>query len=84
MGWIGTIVVGGLVGWLASLFMKTDKQMGLIANVVIGIAGSSLGVWIARLLGFFPYGGIARLIVAVAGASLLILILQKLGVMKKA
>jgi uncharacterized membrane protein YeaQ/YmgE (transglycosylase-associated protein family) len=84
MGWIGTIIVGGLVGWLASLFMKTDKQMGLIANVVIGIAGSALGVWIARLLGFFPYGGIARLIVAVAGASLLILILQKLGVMKKA
>ena len=84
MGWITTIIVGGLVGWLASLFMKTDKQMGLLSNIVIGIAGSSLGVWIAQILGFFPFGGIARLIVAVAGASLLIVILQKLGVIKKA
>ena len=43
MNWIVTIVVGGIVGWLASLVMKTNAQMGIIANVVVGIIGSSLG-----------------------------------------
>ncbi len=84
MGWIIMLVIGGIVGWVASLVMKTNAQMGLIANVVVGIVGSALGVWLARALGFIPVGGIARFIVAIAGASLLIVILQKLGVMKKA
>ena len=83
MGWIITLVIGGIVGWVASLVMKTDKQMGLIGNVVVGIVGSTLGVWLAGALGFIPVGGIARFLVAIGGASLLIVILQKLGVMKK-
>jgi uncharacterized membrane protein YeaQ/YmgE (transglycosylase-associated protein family) len=82
MHWIVTIVVGGIVGWLASLGMKTNAQMGIIANVVVGIIGSSLGFWLAGLLGLAVYGAIAQWIVAVAGAAVLIFILKALGVFK--
>ena len=82
MGWIVTLVVGGIVGWLASKVMKTDRQMGIIANVIVGIVGSSLGFWVAGLLGFAAYGLIAQWVVSVAGAALLIYILKLLGLFK--
>jgi len=82
MGWIVTLVVGGIVGWLASILMKTSKQMGIIANVVVGIIGSSLGFWLAGMLGLAAYGAIAQWAVAVAGAALLIYILKALGLFK--
>ena len=63
--------------------MKTNAQMGWVANVLVGVAGSMLGYWIAGLLGFAAVGGIARFIVAVAGAALLIFILGKLGVLRR-
>ena len=47
MNLIIALIVGGIVGWLASLFMKTNSQMGIIFNVVVGIVGSSLGRWLA-------------------------------------
>ena len=83
MGWIITLIIGGVVGWLASIVMKTNAQMGLIANVLVGIVGSSLGFWIAGLLGMEPTGGILRFVVAIAGAALLIFILGKLGIFRK-
>ena len=82
MGWIISLIIGGIVGWLASIIMKTNAQMGLVANVLVGVAGSLLGSWIAGLLGIAPTG-ILRFAVALAGAVLLIFILGKLGVMKK-
>ena len=39
------LVVGGLIGWIASLLMKTDAQQGIILNVVVGIIGALLGGW---------------------------------------
>ncbi len=84
MGWIITLIIGGLAGWLASIVMKTNAQMGLIANVVVGIVGSFLGFWAAGALGLAPTGGIVRFVVAVAGAVLLIFILRALGLFKKA
>jgi uncharacterized membrane protein YeaQ/YmgE (transglycosylase-associated protein family) len=84
MNWLVTIVVGGLVGWLGSLVMKTDMQMGLIANVIVGIIGSSLGFWLAGVLGLSASGPIMGWVVAVCGAALLILILKMLGIIKPA
>ena len=84
MGWIIALIIGGIVGWLASIVMKTNAQMGLIANVVVGVVGSLLGFWIAGLLGGEPASGILRFVVAIAGAVLLIFILRKLGVFQKA
>ncbi|MDP2528427.1 MAG: GlsB/YeaQ/YmgE family stress response membrane protein [Candidatus Palauibacterales bacterium] len=84
MSWIVTLIIGGVVGWLASIIMKTNAQMGMIANVLVGVGGSALGYWIAGLLGMAPTGGIGRFIVALAGAVILIFLLRKVGMFRKA
>jgi uncharacterized membrane protein YeaQ/YmgE (transglycosylase-associated protein family) len=58
MGIIISLIIGGIVGWLASIVMKTNAQMGMIANVLVGIVGSALGFWIAGLVGMATDGGI--------------------------
>jgi uncharacterized membrane protein YeaQ/YmgE (transglycosylase-associated protein family) len=83
MDWIISLVIGGIVGWLASIVMKTNAQMGLIANILVGIAGSMIGYWIAGQLGMTVSGGFVGFLVAIGGAVLLIFILQKLGLFKK-
>jgi uncharacterized membrane protein YeaQ/YmgE (transglycosylase-associated protein family) len=40
------LVVGGLIGWVASKFMNTDGQQGIALNVVVGIVGSLIGGWV--------------------------------------
>jgi len=82
MGWLYTLIVGGIIGWLASKVMKADAQMGILANIVIGIIGSSVGFWLAGLLGFAAYGLVAQLAVSIAGAALLIFLIRKLGLLK--
>ena len=82
MNWIVTLVIGGIVGWLASMVMKTNAQMGLIANVIVGIIGSSLGFWLAGQLGLAASGPVIGWVVAVIGAALLIVILKAVGVFK--
>ena len=82
MHWIVTLIVGAIVGWLASLVMKTDAQMGAIANIVVGIVGSSLGFWLAGALGLSAGGPIVGWLIAVLGAALLIFILKMVGVYK--
>ena len=82
MNWIITIIVGGIIGWLASMIMKTNVQMGIIANVLVGIIGSSLGFWLAGMLGLMASGPIIGWVVAVAGAALLIFLLKAVGVFK--
>jgi len=82
MGWIISLVIGGIVGWLASIVMKTNAQMGMIANVLVGIVGSSVGFWLAAQLGIAPNGGVMGFVVAIAGAALLIVILRALGLFK--
>jgi uncharacterized membrane protein YeaQ/YmgE (transglycosylase-associated protein family) len=83
MGLIVSLIVGGIVGWLASIIMKTNAQMGLIANIIVGIVGSALGWWIAGLLGIVAGGWIVNLLISIAGAVLLIFILGALGIFKK-
>ena len=43
IGIIVWLVVGGVVGWLASLIMRTDAQQGLLLNIVVGIVGAFIG-----------------------------------------
>jgi len=81
MNWIIQLIVGGVVGWLGSILMKTNAQMGLVANIIVGILGSMLGGWLAGKLGIAE-SGIMVYVVAVGGAVLLILILKLLGVFK--
>ena len=42
MGFIVYLIVGGLLGWLASIVMRTDAQQGIILNVIVGIVGAFL------------------------------------------
>ena len=52
MGFIVWLIVGGVVGWLASLVMRTDAQQGVILNIVVGIVGALLaGFLITPLIG---------------------------------
>ena len=46
MNFIIWLIVGGLIGWLASVLMKTDGQQGLFLNVVVGIIGAMVGGWV--------------------------------------
>jgi len=82
MGIILTAIVGGIIGWLASIIMGTNAQMGIIANVLVGIIGASLGSWAASALGIAAAGGIASLLIGVGGACLLIFILKALNIFK--
>ena len=80
MGLIITIIIGGIIGWLASLIMKVESQMGIIANIIVGIVGSGLGHFLAGLVGLEAYGPAASVAVGIGGAVLLIVILRALGI----
>lgn len=70
-GWIMTIVIGGLAGWLAEKVMNFDT--GLVLNIVLGIAGALIGNFLLVLVTGGTLGGfIGQLVVALAGACLLV------------
>jgi uncharacterized membrane protein YeaQ/YmgE (transglycosylase-associated protein family) len=70
-GWIMTIILGGLAGWIAEKAMKFDT--GLIMNIVLGVVGAVVGNYLLGLAGIGLGGLLGQLIVAVAGACILIL-----------
>lgn len=79
---IVSLIVGGVIGWVAGLIMKTDAQMGVIANIIVGIVGSALGYWLAGVLGMAVGGGFMRWLFAIGGAVILIAILKALNIFK--
>jgi len=78
-----TLIIGGLVGWLASILMRANAQMGILANVIVGIVGSFLGVAVANALGVRAHTSPASWVVAILGAALLIALLRSLGVFNR-
>jgi uncharacterized membrane protein YeaQ/YmgE (transglycosylase-associated protein family) len=78
MGILLWIIFGGLVGWVASLIMKTDAQQGIILNIVVGIIGAVIGGWIMGGLGQGGVGGFTlySFLVALLGAVVLIFIVR--------
>ena len=78
-----TLIIGGVIGWLASILMKTNARMGILANVVVGVFGSFLGVFVARAMGVRAHTSPEAWIVAVLGAALLIALLRALGVFNR-
>lgn len=83
MSLIMTIIIGGIIGWLASILMKTNAQMGILANVIVGIIGSFLGGAIASAMGVRVTSSVESWIIAVLGAAALIWILRALGVFSR-
>ena len=51
MNIIITLIVGGIIGWLASIVMRTDAQQGIFLNIVVGIVGAFLGNILGGLFG---------------------------------
>ncbi len=79
------IVVGALAGWVASMIMKTDAQMGALANIVVGIVGAFIGGWVVSLFGTPPAAGqlnIPSLLTAILGAVILLAILKAFNARK--
>lgn len=75
------LVVGGIIGWLASMVMKTNGQQGLFLNVVVGIIGSVLGGWfISPLVGVGTINqdnfSLPALVVSFFGAVILLAIVN--------
>lgn len=75
------LVVGGLIGWVASMLMRTNGQQGLILNVVVGIVGALIGGWL--LAPMFGSGtinqndfSVASLGVSLLGAVILLAIVN--------
>ena len=81
MNFIVWLVVGGLIGWVASMVMKTDAQQGVFLNIVVGILGAFLGGWlISPLVGVptinqdaFSIGAMA---VSLVGAIILLAVVN--------
>lgn len=83
---ITTLVIGGLIGWVASLLAKSDNQMGCLWNIVVGILGAMLGTWLAGAV-FHYYvqestWNWPRFFVSVGGAVVLILGLRAIGLLR--
>ena len=77
------LIVGGILGWLASLLIRTDAQQGIFLNVIVGIVGAALAGWLISPLvgvgtinqGSFSVGG---LVVSLLGAIVLLAIVNLL------
>ena len=78
MGIISWIIVGALAGWIASMIMGKNEQMGAVANIIVGIIGAFIGGFIMNLLGFGGVDGlnISSILVAVLGAVILLAIVK--------
>jgi uncharacterized membrane protein YeaQ/YmgE (transglycosylase-associated protein family) len=72
VGWIAAIIIGGVAGWLAEQFMKSD--MGLLANIVLGIVGAIVLNAILAVFHIGYTGWLAYLIIGFIGACILIAI----------
>lgn len=74
MGWIATIVLGGIAGWLASMVMSRDASMGIFWNIIVGVIGGVIGSAIGNVIGFLnaDAGWIMYLITATVGAIVLL------------
>lgn len=78
MGIILWIIFGALVGWIASLIMKTDAQQGALLNIIVGVVGAVIGGW---LMGVFGESGVQgfdlySFLVALLGACVLIAVVR--------
>ena len=75
VGWIAAIIIGGLAGWLAEKFMKSE--MGLFMNIVLGIVGAAVASVILSVFGITLAGWIGYLIAGFVGACALIWIVRR-------
>jgi uncharacterized membrane protein YeaQ/YmgE (transglycosylase-associated protein family) len=83
MNFLLWLLIGGVLGWVASIIMRTNAQQGMVLNVVVGIVGALLGGWlIAPMLGTGTINSndfsLAGIVVSLLGAVILLAIVNLL------
>ncbi|MBX3593378.1 GlsB/YeaQ/YmgE family stress response membrane protein [Sphingomonas sp.] len=76
VGFILWLVIGGVIGWLASIVMRTDAQQGILLNIVVGIVGAFIG---GLLFGGSINGGaitVMTFVTSLVGAIILLAIVN--------
>jgi uncharacterized membrane protein YeaQ/YmgE (transglycosylase-associated protein family) len=75
-GILGAIIIGGLAGWVASKIMGTDASMGVVANVLVGVAGAVVGNLLLPMFGISGTSGwsIWSFVVALVGALIFLFV----------
>lgn len=70
------IIFGALAGWIASIVMGRNRQMGALANIIVGIVGAFIGGWIMNQFGAAGVTGfnVNSLLVAILGAIVLLFV----------
>ncbi len=81
MNFLAWLIVGGLIGWVASVVMKTNGQQGILLNVIVGIVGAFVGGWLlSPMLGVGTINqnnfSAAGLLVSLLGAVILLAIVM--------
>ncbi len=81
MNFIIWLIVGGVIGWIASMIMRTDGQQGILLNIVVGIVGAFLGgILISPLIGAGTINNsgltVGTFVVSLAGAVILLAIVN--------
>ena len=81
MNFILWLIIGGIVGWIASLIMRTDAQQGIVLNVVVGIVGAFIAGWlVSPLVGVGTINqnnfSLGSLLVSLVGAVILLAIVN--------
>ena len=78
MHWLWVILIGLIVGAIAKLIMPGKDPRGFIITILLGIAGSLVGTWIGRAVGWYREGQSAGFIMSVIGALILLAIYHAL------
>ena len=82
MNFIIWLVIGGIIGWLASIVMRTDGQQGIILNIIVGIVGAFIGGFVGSALGISGANindsglSVTSFIVSLVGAIILLAIVN--------
>lgn len=81
MNFLTWLIVGGLIGWLASILMNTNNQQGIFLNVIVGIVGAMLAGWfVSPLVGVGTINqsnfSLPALLVSLVGAVILLALLK--------
>ncbi len=74
VGFFMMLIIGAIAGWIAERVTKSNH--GLLTNIIVGVAGSFVGVQLADVLNIVVRGTLGHLIVATLGAILLLLVWQ--------
>jgi uncharacterized membrane protein YeaQ/YmgE (transglycosylase-associated protein family) len=78
MNFIIWLIIGGVIGWLASIVMRTDGQQGIILNIIVGIVGAFVGGFLGGALGISGANindsglSVTSFLVSLAGAIVLL------------